>query len=506
MKPRQQKHTTSKRFSNRTAGPGSAFVLAILPLVVAVATIIAILSGASSPAVISICLFLSLACSAALHISLRRSTETIIEENRVEPPTVSEPSPEPKTSAPAEHQRALPPAGMSPEYEEKRLQHAQKMEALSRLTGGIAHDLNNRLTVISANIDAVAKQIGNQPQLKRKLLSALVAVDRATGLISKLLAFARQREWRPQLLDPREQLVSIAELLHRSLLSEAVGVKVNCAENLWAVEIDPDQLQTAIVNLAINARDAMPRGGTIVIEARNTTLHGSTPALYGDFVCISVSDTGVGIAPEHLDEVFEPFFTTKEVSRGSGLGLSQVQGLVMQLGGEVVIESEVGEGTRVSLYLPKARLPARVGPNRKPSEDTDNTEPKQKLRAEILIVDDEVDVALALESMISELGYPTRIAIGANEALDCINKTQPDLILTDITMPGTMDGIALGRQIRHRYPKMPVILITGNPTAVADDTDFSLLSKPINSRDLDIALRYHLIGDKGTVVQLPMSR
>lgn len=489
--------------------------LAALPLGVGLATIAMVLSGLSSTIIIFTCALLSLASSVAILAGLRRrpsaEVSSIAAEEKEEMPVMFQEEPENKEPQTAESvvlaQKPAAPvtlAGLSPEYEERRLHHAQKMDALSRLTGGIAHDLNNRLTVISANIDAVAKQMKDQPQLKRKLLSALVAVDRATALMSKLLAFARQREWRPQFLDPAEQLVSIAELLNRSLLSEAVGVKVHCSESLWTIEVDPDQLQTAVVNLAINARDAMPRGGTIVIEANNVTLRGSDKGLHGDFVCISVSDTGIGISSEHLEEVFEPFFTTKEVSRGSGLGLSQVQGLLMQLGGEVVLESEVGVGTSVSLYIPRAQMPTRVGAPRSLTNDISDAKPeRKKLHAEILIIDDEVDVALALESMISELGYPTRIAIGANEALDCINTTLPDLILTDVTTPGTMDGIALGRQIRHRFPQLPIILITGNPTVVADDTDFSLLSKPINSKDLDTALRYHLIANKSSVVKFP---
>lgn len=493
-------------------------LLAALPLGVGLATIAMILSGLSSTIIIFICALLSLASSVAILAGLRRrpsaEVSSIAAEEKEEMPVMfreereEQENKEPQTAEPVvSAQKPAAPVtlvGLSPEYEERRLHHAQKMDALSRLTGGIAHDLNNRLTVISANIDAVAKQMKDQPQLKRKLLSALVAVDRATALMSKLLAFARQREWRPQFLDPAEQLVSIAELLNRSLLSEAVGVKVHCSENLWTIEVDPDQLQTAVVNLAINARDAMPRGGTIDIEASNVTLRGSDKGLHGDFVCISVSDTGIGISSEHLEEVFEPFFTTKEVSRGSGLGLSQVQGLLMQLGGEVALESEVGVGTSVSLYIPRAQMPTRVGTPRSLTNDISDTKPeRKKLHAEILIIDDEVDVALALESMISELGYPTRIAIGANEALDCINTTLPDLVLTDVTMPGTMDGIALGRQIRHRFPQLPIILITSNPTVVADDTDFSLLSKPINSKDLDTALRYHLVANKSLVVKFP---
>jgi PAS domain S-box-containing protein len=377
---------------------------------------------------------------------------------------------------------------------ERQLRQSQKMEAITRLTGGIAHDLNNKLMVISANIDAVTKHIKDQPQLRRKLLAALVGADQAAALISKLLAFARQRDLQVQYIDIAEHLESIVSLLDRSFVSDSVEVHISIPEDLWPVEVDPHELETAIVNLGVNARDAMRSGGTITIEARNIHMPKgslSDPELAGDFVQIVMADTGEGIAPQNLEHVFEPFFTTKDASHSSGLGLSQVHGFVRQLGGTVEISSTIGQGTSVALYLPRAELPARVG-SKPELEDLVDDEEETSSTAEILVVDDEVEVALALQSMLEESGYVVRTAIGADEAVDALRTRRASLVLTDVTMPGTMDGVALARQVRQMYPDLPVVLITGNPMVVAESSEFPLLQKPINSRHLSGIIQRHL--------------
>jgi PAS domain S-box-containing protein len=388
---------------------------------------------------------------------------------------------------------------------ERQLRQTQKMEAISRLTGGIAHDLNNKLMVISANIDAVTKQIKDQPLQRRKLLAALVASDQAAALISKLLAFAQQRDLHVQYIDIAEHLGSISSLLDRSLMTDSIEVNLSIPEDLWPVETDPHELETAIVNLCVNARDAMPKGGMITIEARNIRVRSgalSDPNLSGDFVQIVIADTGEGIAPQYLDHVFEPFFTTKAATRASGLGLSQVHGFVKQLGGTVEISSVVGRGTSVVLYLPKADLPARIGTKPELEDLVDDEEP-EKPAAEILVVDDEVEVALALQSMLEEAGYAVRTALNAQEALTLLALGKPNLLLTDVTMPGTMDGLALARQVRQIHPDLPVVLITGNPMVVAASSDFPLLQKPITSRQLDATIRRHLApSEDQRVVQL----
>ena len=388
---------------------------------------------------------------------------------------------------------------------ERQLRQTQKMEAISRLTGGIAHDLNNKLLVIGANIDAVTKQVREQPQLRRKLIAALVAADQSSALMSKLLAFARQRDLQPHYMDIAEHLDSITSLLDRSFLSSSVEVKLSIPEDLWPVEVDPHELETAIVNLGVNARDAMPDGGTIRVEARNIRVSKGSltdPELSGEFVQILITDTGAGIAPENLEHVFEPFFTTKEATQASGLGLSQVHGFARQLGGTVEISSTEGEGTSVALYLPRAALPARIGA--KPDlDDLTEDEEDQTGAAEVLVVDDEVEVALALQSMLQERGYSVRTAIGAEEALEAVQARRPNLILTDVTMPGAMDGVALAREIRRTDPDLPVVLITGNPVVVAASSEFPLLQKPIVSRDLHIAIqRYLAPANEGKVVSL----
>ncbi len=390
---------------------------------------------------------------------------------------------------------------------ERQLRHTQKMEAISRLTGGIAHDLNNKLMVISANIDSVTKQVKDQPQLRRKLLAALVASDQAAALMSKLLAFARQRDLQAQYIDIAEHLDSITSLLDRSFLSDSVDVRLSIPEELWPVQVDPHELETAILNLGVNARDAMQAGGTIAIEARNVRLRRgalSDAELAGDFVQILIGDTGVGIPPDHLEHVFEPFFTTKEASRASGLGLSQVHGFARQLGGTVEITSTIGEGTTVALYLPRADIPARIGAKAEPDDIMDDDEDAPGA-ADVLVVDDEVEVALALQSMLQESGYRVRTAVGADEALEVLKSRTFQLVLTDVTMPGTMDGADLAREIRRLHPGLPVVLITGNPMVVPGASEFPLLQKPIASRDLRAAIqRYLTPGDEENPRVVPL--
>ncbi len=388
---------------------------------------------------------------------------------------------------------------------ERRLRQTQKMEAISRLTGGIAHDLNNKLMVISANIDSVTKHVKDQPALRRKLIAALVASDQAAALLSKLLAFARQRELQVQYIDIAEHLDSITSLLDRSFLSDSVNVRLTIPEDLWPVEVDPHELETAIVNLGVNARDAMAAGGTIQIEARNVRVRRGTlsdPEIAGDFVRIEITDSGVGIEAEQLEHVFEPFFTTKGSGRASGLGLSQVHGFARQLGGTVEIASTAGEGTTVALFIPRAHLPALTGAKPSPDDLVEDVAQPGDL-GEILVVDDEVEVALALQGMLQESGYAAVTAIGADEAMQALRSRKPDLVLTDVTMPGTMDGVVLAREIRKLHPNLPVVLITGNPMVVAESSEFPLLSKPIASRDLHAALqRYLTAGDDDNVVPL----
>jgi signal transduction histidine kinase len=410
-------------------------------------------------------------------------------------------------SIPGSSERAresVPPGGAEPpsavqavaaarRQAERQLGHVQRIEAASHLASGVAHDLNNKLVVVGANVDAVVKHLKDQPHLRRKLLAALVASDQAAALMSKLLAFLGRREVRPQYLDVGATLESCVDFLERSLLSSSVRVELQVPEELWSVQADPDELEATLVNLALNARDAMPDGGTITILARNAQVWPDrVPGLEpGDYVEICVQDAGGGIPPEHLQSVFEPFFTTKDRDGASGLGLSQVRAFVERYGGGVGIESKVGEGTRVSVFLPRGELAARVGQAPAAADMIEDEDPTHAT-AEILLVDDEVEVALAMQAMLEQLGYGTRTAIKAEEAMQALRARRPDLVLADVTMPGQISGLELGREIRNRYPDLPVVLMTGNPRVLAESSDFPLVQKPILSRDLHLAIQRQL--------------
>ena len=369
---------------------------------------------------------------------------------------------------------------------EDQLRQSQKMQAISRLAGGIAHSFNNKLTVISANIDSVVRKIKDRPLETKRLLSALVAADQASGLISKLLTFARRDELNVSIVDVSERITALADLLDRSLLGDAVEVRFDLPEDLWPIQIDAEELDTAIVNLATNARDAMPRGGVITISARNVR-SGSAPGV-SDYVEIAVADTGTGIDPENVDRVFEPFFSTKSPEKGVGLGLSQVYAFALQSGGSARVESAPGQGTAVFLRLPRASVAARLS-EQPVLDDIDDEEEIAMRRGHLLGVDDEPDVAQALEGMLEQLGYSVTLAIGADEALAAARTDRFDLVLSDVTMPGGQDGVALGRQLRVMRPQLPVLLITGNPRAVGDASEFPILIKPITSASLGEAIR-----------------
>jgi signal transduction histidine kinase/CheY-like chemotaxis protein len=381
---------------------------------------------------------------------------------------------------------------------ELQLHQAQKMEAIGRLTGGLAHDLNNKLQVISAQLDTALRRLRGEPAIGKGLLSASVAADRCAELITKLLAFARNDDLKPEVVDLEEALVSTAALLDRSLLGDSIELRLDVAPDLWPVEIDASHLEAAMVNLAVNARDAMPEGGALMIAARNLPAGEARlvdSRLSEDCVEIRVVDTGVGIAPEHLDKVMEPFFTTKPPGKGTGLGLSQVYGLVAGAGGVLLVDSAPGEGTSVALYLPRARVEARIGPG--PDEPIEDEAPADR-RGAVLLVDDDVDVADAVKAVLSARGYRVEIATGAEEALAAIESRPIDLVLSDVTMPGGPSGVELAQALRRRRPGLPVVLITGNPRALgAHDGEFPLVVKPVTGRKLEEAIERELGTSQG---------
>jgi CheY-like chemotaxis protein/signal transduction histidine kinase len=376
--------------------------------------------------------------------------------------------------------------------EDEALRRLQKAEAVDRLRDGITHDLNNRLMVISANIDAAARQLKEQPILQRKLLSALVAADQAAKLIAKSTAFARQGEARVQYVNIAEQVGSVADLMSRSLLRDTVDMRLSLEDDLWSVEADPDDIQTAIVMLSGHVRDALPQGGTITIEAHNVSVEkGALPDLTreGDFVQLTIRSSGSEDGRRAAEADLEEAFVLRNLDLSSWLSLRQSLHFLEGLGGASEVRRDEN-GTAIVLYLPRADAATLLAPGPL-SEDEAPEEPVPN-HTEVLVVDDELEVALALQSSLEEFGYVTSIATDAAQAIRSLNTRRPALVLADIAMPGTMNGVMLAREVRQIAPALPVLLITGNPGAVGEESEFPLLHKPIVSRDLHAAIQRHL--------------
>jgi CheY-like chemotaxis protein/signal transduction histidine kinase len=376
--------------------------------------------------------------------------------------------------------------------DEEALRRIQKAHAVEHLRDGITHDLNNKLMVISANIDAVARQMKDQPSIQRKLLSALVASDQAAKLIAKSASFARQSEPQVQYLDLSERITSVAALMGRSLLRDTVELHLSLDDELWPVEADPDDVETAIVTLSAYARDSLTQGGAISLEAQNTSIgRGSLPSLEieGDFVEIRIRSTSAGEGTQEIGENAEQAFTLQDVDVSSWLRLNRSLHFLQGVGGASKV-SRNGAELAITLYLPRAQA-ATMLPLGAQSEDE---APIDEVRhnAEILIVDDELEVALAMQSTLEEFGYVTSIATDAAQAIKSLNARRPGLVLTDVTMPGTMNGVMLAREVRQILPDLPVLLITGNPVVADEAGEFPLLQKPIISRDLHAAIQRHL--------------
>ena len=380
---------------------------------------------------------------------------------------------------------------------ENQLRQAQKMEAVGQLTGGIAHDFNNLLTVVIGNLEFVMPKLEPDTPLARRLAAAQGAAERGTNLTKQLLAFARRQSLHPEIVDLRAGIAAIAALVESSLQSR-IGVTMDFTDDLWPIKVDREQLELAILNVAVNARDAMPHGGTLQIRARNIAFtgrrEGSACGLVGDFVALTLSDTGQGIEPETLKRVFEPFFTTKEVGKGTGLGLSQVYGFAQQSGGKAAISSVVGKGTAVTLYMPRAiGAPAAARQSR--------VSAPQRSCGTILVVEDEALVAELVTTILEERGFVVRHAADASSALEVLDKAPSesasrdggggiDLVFSDIVMPGEMSGIELGQAIRRSHPHLPVLLTTGYSDAVKEASrgEFAILHKPYRPADLLAAI------------------
>ncbi|UFW48558.1 MULTISPECIES: ATP-binding protein [Bradyrhizobium] len=370
---------------------------------------------------------------------------------------------------------------------EETLRQAQKIEAIGRLTGGVAHDFNNLLMVISGGLDMLDRQA--DPARRRRLMDGMIqAAQRGASLTRQLLAFSRRQELKPESVDIARQIGGMRELLDRSLRGD-VHVKFEFPATLWPVEVDPGELELVVLNLAVNARDAMPAGGTIIVRAENVP-DLTENELAGDYVRLSVIDTGTGMTEEVRTKVFEPFFTTKDVGKGSGLGLAQVYGFATQSGGTVRIDSELGSGTTISLYLPKS--------GHAPSHDqrrlVEFHKPNGRLRDEgrILLVEDDDEVATLVSEMLDDLGYEVTRAASAAAALGALADGRPvDIVFSDVMMPGGMNGVELAREIQKRRSDIPILLTSGYSGAAiheAKETGVNILSKPYRIEELAVAL------------------
>lgn len=365
----------------------------------------------------------------------------------------------------------------------ERLAQAQKMEAMGQLTGGVAHDFNNLLMVVSGQAQLLRRRIGDDPKSRKALDAMEVATRRGQDLTRQLLAFARRQRLNPVALSLHERAAIVRELMKASL-GGATQLKLEIPASVWAIEVDPGELELALLNLAVNARDAMPGGGSLVLSARNVTLQRGEidPDLAGEFVALTVRDNGVGIPPDILARVFEPFFTTKEVNRGTGLGLSQVYGFVEQSGGRVTVSSELGAGTNFTLYLPRTRKAVEA-----PCEAPAAEAPRG---ARVLVVEDNPDVAEVAAGLLEQLGNRARVVSSAEAALRALrNGERPDVLFSDIVMAGEMDGLTLARRVRAEWPDLPILLTTGysqNAEKVAKE--FTILPKPYELPELNRAL------------------
>jgi len=368
------------------------------------------------------------------------------------------------------------------EKTEATLRQAQKLQAVGQLAGGIAHDFNNLLTAIVGALDLLRGRMpAAQDNLVRLVDNALQAAERGGKLTGQLLAFSRRNQLLPIPTDLNMTVVNLTNLMG-STLGRSIRIQSDLVQDLWPAMVDPSQIEAAIINLAINARDAMPEGGTLTISTRNLALGvgGSTPP--GDYVAVRVSDTGTGMSPDVIARVFEPFFTTKGPGRGSGLGLSQVHGLATQSGGEVRIESKLCEGTTVTLLLPRAKsMPAAVRTDPLAGRNTN------RRRARILVVDDDNDVRLMTGEMLTECGYAVELAAGGEEALAILRRDGGfEAMLVDYIMPG-INGTKLIEEARKIRPLLRTLLMTGHAELSAGESIGSdnIIRKPFNVATLD---------------------
>jgi signal transduction histidine kinase/ActR/RegA family two-component response regulator len=375
------------------------------------------------------------------------------------------------------------------ERAEARLIQAQKMEAIGQLTGGIAHDFNNLLTVVVGSLDLALRRCDDEAVL-RLVGNALKAAERGASLTAQLLTFSRRQRLSPVAIDINKVVSGMREMMARTI-GPQIQIETDLQPDMWHALADPTQLEMMVLNLAINSRDAMSKGGQIIIRTRNVphvpaSLASELSA--GEYVCVSVHDDGPGMPPEVLAHAFEPFFTTKSHGKGTGLGLAQLYGFAKQSGGAAKIDSKPGEGTAVAIYLPRTReVLARDGP---PRQDAHNGR-----RAKILVVDDDDDVRTVTTATIEELGYSVVTVAEGKEALTKLREERFDLLITDVAMPG-MDGVELARRARNIDDRLPILFSSGYADVQMfgeELSDETVLRKPF--RVADVAARIQKVLD-----------
>lgn len=382
---------------------------------------------------------------------------------------------------------------------EQHLQHARRMEAIGQLTSGVAHDFNNLLTVVLGNTRLLRRRLKNSPEsfslpeADKKIEAIEITATKGADMVRRLMIFTRQSQLSEEVADINKCISETFELLKRTL-GELISIDLVPVENPWPVSIDVREFENALINLAVNARDAMPRGGKLTIETDNLVLdeayslqHPTVAA--GPYVMVSVSDTGTGIDPETMKRIFEPFFTTKEAGRGTGLGLSMVYGFIQQSKGHIHAYSELGHGTVFRIYLPRVRVESDA------ADVWKSTEPVPDGKEVILVVEDDEDVRIMASNILEKLGYRTLQAENGRVAMEILKKEHKkiDLVFTDIVMPGGMTGIELVQSIREYYPDVKVLYTSGySPNAIPDyqlSVGEELISKPYRREVLALKVR-----------------
>ncbi|MDO7896058.1 ATP-binding protein [Pseudomonas citrulli] len=377
---------------------------------------------------------------------------------------------------------------------ESKLRQSQKMEAVGQLTGGIAHDFNNLLAGITGSLELMQRRIDSQAydELSRYNAVALTSATRAAALTQRLLAFSRQQSLQPEVLEPRKVVAGLEEMIRRSV---GPNIVVECSfRNNDPIKCDPNELENALLNLAINARDAMPDGGLLKLDVHRCVIdeHSDDAKLLppGPYVAIAVSDSGTGISADIMSRVFDPFFTTKRLGEGSGLGLSMIYGFARQSGGQVRIQSTVGEGTTVTMYFPMAR---RASQRAKSVRQDSAAQVQPGGNETILLVDDEAAIRQMVSEYLGETGYRVVEALDSVSALQQAEKIGTfDLLLTDIGLPGAMNGIGLADALRQRHPGLKVMFITGfaeGESLVSADPTTWIMTKPFSLTDLGRRVR-----------------